>query len=100
VGNNQVSDEDGQAGYSDSLLPERLSDQGTLPRETLNTDVVIILFLSLGFLISWKKSDLIEKLGANASVDKIEVVECEGDQVKQRPLENSKNLAVVKIGEQ
>jgi hypothetical protein len=25
----------------------------------LNTDVVIRLFLSLGFLISWKKSDLI-----------------------------------------
>jgi hypothetical protein len=23
-------------GYSDSLLPERLSDQGTLPRETLS----------------------------------------------------------------
>jgi hypothetical protein len=41
-----------------------------------------------------------EKLGANVGVDKNEVVECEGDQVEQRPLENSTDLAVVKIGEQ
>jgi hypothetical protein len=39
-------------------------------------------------------------LGANVGVDKNAVVECESDQVKQRPLENSKDLAVVKIGEQ
>ncbi|VDI11365.1 Hypothetical predicted protein [Mytilus galloprovincialis] len=36
----------------DSLIKE-------LSRNSLNTDVVIRLLLSLGFLISWKKSDLI-----------------------------------------
>ncbi|VDI49919.1 Hypothetical predicted protein [Mytilus galloprovincialis] len=48
-------------GYSDSFLPGRLTDQGTFSRETLSQYRCShqIAALSLGFLISWKKSDLI-----------------------------------------